>query len=302
MIGQYGSFDYKKYKRDFKATFFGVEACLFPDDEEVENLIREVRDKNFHIGIHFPLRAGHSPLRDALFLSQDRAVREDAFEWIQKELEYLTRVKPEYVLFHYPKPVILDDRVDWKNWRFADRKEYEYESSYPQEEFFEKSEYLFQWLSLKSEVYDFIPVLEFDALNRYVYESDELEQLLHRYNRIRLCLDTGRLFLQEKIDPYFDARSVIRKYAKYAEVIHLWNLRYTDKIEEYHFPVLPEQRPEDGWAPIEDYLTIIREENRKVKIQFEHRSDFISDEELERCYVWVDQVLNGKDIIKLRGG
>lgn len=292
MIGQYGSFDYKKHKRDLKDCFFGVEACLFPNDEEVENLIREVKDENFQIGIHFPLRAGHSPLRDALFLSQDSAVRENALDWIHEELEYLTQVKPEYVLFHYPKPVILDVRVDWSNWRFADRKEYEYESQYPKEEFFEKSKILFQWLSLKSEEYDFIPVLEFDALNRYVYESDELEQLLHRYPKIRLCLDTGRLFLQEKIDPYFDSRSVIRKYAKYAEVIHLWNLRYLDQIEEYHYPVLPEQKPEDGWAPVVDYLTIIREENSHVKIQFEHRSDFISDEELERCYSWVNQVWN----------
>ncbi len=34
-------------------------------------------------------------------------------------------------------------------------------------------------------------------------------------------------------------------------------------------------------------------ENKTVKIQFEHRSDLISDADLERGYRWVDEVLNG---------
>jgi hypothetical protein len=71
----------------------------------------------------------------------------------------------------------------------------------------------------------------------------------------------------------------------------LWNLRYTDKIEQYHYPVLPEQDPADGWAPIADYLAVLKAENRDVKIQFEHRSDLIDDKELERCYAWVERLM-----------
>lgn len=44
-----------------------------------------------------------------------------AYDSIQQELEFLAPVKPDYVLFHYPKPVVLDDRVDWSKWRFDDR-------------------------------------------------------------------------------------------------------------------------------------------------------------------------------------
>ncbi|MBY9079727.1 sugar phosphate isomerase/epimerase [Paenibacillus sp. CGMCC 1.18879] len=292
MIGQYGAFDYEKYHRDYKEAFFGIEACLFNKDEDTLNLIKESKARGFEIGVHFPLHAGRSSLRDALFLSPENRVRDEALEFIQQELDYLVRVKPRYVLFHYPKPVILDDRVDWSSWRFADDKEYAYESNYSIDEFIEKSEYLFQWLSVKSDEYQFIPVLEFDALNKYVYQTDFLEELLHKYSKIKLCLDTGRLHLQDKIDPFFDSRQVVRKYVKYAEVIHLWNLQYTDKIEKYHYPVLPEQRPEKGWAPIEEYLNIIRKENRDVKIQFEHRSDFLTDDDLERCYMWVDEIIN----------
>jgi hypothetical protein len=38
-------------------------------------------------------------------------------------------------------------------------------------------------------------------------------------------------------------------------------------------------------------LALIAAENRSVKIQFEHRSDLIRDEDLERCYAWVEQLL-----------
>ena len=60
------------------------------------------------------------------------------------------QIKPQYILFHYPKPVILKENFDMKNWRFSDSSEYTYESEYPYEEFKKNSEYLFKWLSEKS--------------------------------------------------------------------------------------------------------------------------------------------------------
>lgn len=35
MIGQYGTFDYKKFHRDFRKEFYGIEACLFENQEDV---------------------------------------------------------------------------------------------------------------------------------------------------------------------------------------------------------------------------------------------------------------------------
>ncbi|NDI35466.1 sugar phosphate isomerase/epimerase [Chengkuizengella sediminis] len=292
MIGQYGSFDYSKFNRDFKDDFFGIEACLFAQEKDTLNLIKESQEKGFQIGIHFPLRSENIKVRDALFLSQNKKTREEAYKWIQNEMEYLTLVKPAYVLFHYPKPVILDDRVDWSNWRFTDLSEFVYESKYSFNELNEQSEQLFEWLSQKSEQFNFTPVLEFDGINQYVYNTDFLIELLEKYNNVKCCLDTGRLHLQDKLDPNFDAKSTIKKYARFAELIHLWNVQVNEQVVHSHFPVLPELKPEDGWAPIEDYLRIIKQENKNVKILFEHRSDLISDEDLERCYLWVDDILN----------
>ncbi len=61
-------------------------------------------------------------------------------------------------------------------------------------------------------------------------------------------------------------------------------------MERNHYLVLPNLNPDDGWAPIESYLDIIMSENNQVKIMFEHRSDLISDEELDMCYSWVSSI------------
>lgn len=74
---------------------------------------------------------------------------------------------------------------------------------------------------------------------------------------------------------------VIKRFAKYTEVVHLWNVKVTGNLENRYISALRNLKQEDGWAPIEKYLQIIREANKNVKIMFEHRSDLISDEELE---------------------
>ena len=293
MIGQHGNFSHEKQVRDFKNSFFGVEACLFKRESDIRELINSARKHKFNIGVHFPLRAGVWRLRDPQFLSKDKKIKSSSYEYIKKEIDFLKDVKPKYILFHYPKPVILDELVDWKNWRFADKTEYYFQSEYSFEEFKIKSEEFFKWIELMSIKNNFIPVLELDALNRYIYDSNLLETLLKKYSRIKLCLDIGRLHLQDKLDKNFNALEITRRLAKYAEIIHLWNIKVNDNVESNHFPVLPNLSPQDGWADVEAYLKIINEENKTCKILFEHRSELITDEELEYCYNWVNSLLNG---------
>lgn len=203
----------KKFDRDFRENFYGIEACLFKDEKDI--------------------------------------------------------------------------------WRFADESEYMYEQDYPIDKFKKYSKNLFCWLSEKSLEYNFIPVLEFDGVNKYVCEENFLESLLEKYKAVRLCLDTGRLHLQNKIDSDFDEKEIIRKFARYAEVVHLWNVKISGNLENNHFPALPSLKVEDGWAPIEDYLRIIKNEKKKVRIMFEHRSELISNEELDNLYLWVASILEG---------
>lgn len=295
MIGMHGRYDDKKFHRDFRENFYGIEACLFKDEEDIKKLVDNIERKGIKLGIHFPLRFGISKLRDQQFLSLDEGVRKDAYRCIEEELNYIkdNGIKPEYILFHYPKPVILKNGFNIDNWRFADESEYIYERDYPMDKFKKYSENLFSWLSEKSLEYNFTPVLEFDGLNKYVCEGDFLESLLGKYKAVRLCLDTGRLHLQNRIDSDFDEKEIIRKFARYAEVVHLWNVKISGNLENNHFPALPSLKVEDGWAPIEDYLRIIKNENKNTKIMFEHRSELISDKELDNLYFWVASILEG---------
>lgn len=293
MIGMYGKFDEIKFKRDYRDDFYGIEACLFEDEKDIEKLINETDRNGIKFGIHFPLRAGISNLRDPQFLSLDEDIRRKSYKHIEEELDYLKYkgAKPEYILFHYPKPVILKNDFNMTNWRFADKSEYTYEADYPIKEFEKYSENLFAWLSEKSIEYNFIPVLEFDALNRYVCEEGFLETLLEKYKAVKLCLDTGRLHLQSKIDSDFNERDIINRFARYTEVVHLWNVKVSGNLENTHFPALPSLKLEDGWAPIENYLRVITKVNENVKIMFEHKSDIISDEELDNCYSWISSII-----------
>ncbi|GFN33959.1 hypothetical protein PCURB6_42190 [Paenibacillus curdlanolyticus] len=157
--------------------------------------------------------------------------------------------------------------------------------------FKETSEALFAWLSQKGREYDFTPILEFDALNKYIYNDDFLEHLFRSIQRFKALSGYARLFLQDRLDPFFDSKSAIKKYAGFAETIHLSNVQITNDniIQNSRSPVLPSQSPSDGWAPIEQYLNTIIQENNNVKIMFEHRSDLVSDEVLWKCYNWVNR-------------
>lgn len=293
LIGMHGKYDNIKFNRDFRENFYGIEACLFEDEKDIEKLISETGRKGIKFGIHFPLRPGISNVRDPQFLSLNEETRETTYKDVERELNYIKKkgLNPEYILFHYPKPVILKNGFDMSKWRFADKSEYIYESDYPANQFKKYSENLFSWLSEKSREYNFIPVLEFDALNKYICEDGFLETLLEKYKAIKICLDTGRLHLQSKIDSHFDEVKIIKRFAKYTEIVHLWNAKVSGIIENNHFPALPSLKVEEGWAPIEIYLKTITKENKQVKIMFEHRSELLSDKELDDCYSWISSIL-----------
>ena len=295
IIGQHGFFDYKKFRKDFRGGFYGIEACLLDSEEDIENLAAEACRNNLKIGIHYPLRGKVHKHRDPQFLASAADVRHGFFNSIKTELDYISDkgLKPEYILFHYPKPVILNKQHDWSRWRFTDGSEFVYESEYSYNEFAQRSRQLFEWLAEQGEKYGFIPVLELDAVCTYIKETTLLEELLESFSEIKLCLDMARLHFQTLTDPSFNTDDILKRFSKYTVLIHLSNTRITDNTVYAHFPALPGLKPEDGWADMNNYLPIIGKINRNVKVLFEHRSDLISDEELDKCYKWAGQLLYG---------
>lgn len=296
IIGQWGSFDYDKFKKDYRVGIYGIEACLLNTEEDIDFLAAEACKKGLKIGIHYPLRGGVHKYRDPQFMTADGCARADFFISIEDEFNYIKRkgLKPEYILFHYPKPVILDESRDWSHWRFADKSEFVFETDYSCDEFTERSKQLFEWLTEKSSEYGFTPILELDAIGRYIYEINILEDLLERYDGIKLCLDIARLHYQTLSDKSFEPKEILKRFSKYTELVHFSNTRIADNIIYAHFPALPGLKASDGWADMNEYLPVIGQINRNVKITFEHRSDLITDEELDACYCWAEELLGLK--------
>lgn len=87
-------------------------------------------------------------------------------------------------------------------------------------------------MSEKSLEYNLTPVLDFDALNKYISEDYFLKGLLEKYKRIKICIDTGRLHMQQMIDPKFDDIEIIKRFSKYAEIIHLWNVKIESNVNK----------------------------------------------------------------------
>lgn len=299
IIGQYDHFSNEKFKKDYREGIYGIEACLMKSEEDINYLSKVLKEYDLKLGVHFPLRGGVHKARDPLFLHPDKEIRLASLAQIEEELNYIKekQIKPEYILFHYPKPVIIPKNFDLSRWRFYDRSEYIYEEQYSFELLMEQSDMLFQWLSIKASEYSFIPVLELDALNKYILNTNFLEELLIKYPSIRLCIDIGRIHIQSRIDASFDGINILNRFPPYCEILHLWQAKVGETVQFGHHPLLPELMPEDGWAEVEKYFEIIKSKNRNIKLFFEHRSDLITDEQLNTCYEWIDSLYNRDGVL-----
>lgn len=289
MIGQFDKFDINRQNRDFRDYFFGIEVNQMESLDELQILKDNIRDKNLNIGIHFPLLKNQWRARDPQYLSKDNTTYEESIKYMESEFARAEELNPDYILLHYPKPVILDDNVDWSSWRFYDNTEYYYESEMSYKCFEDKSRNFFKILSEQSKKYKFTPILELDGLNKYIYKTNLLESLLDKYSNIKLCLDFGRIHLQDCIDQKFISQDIIKKFGRYTYLVHLWNAKVD---ENGHYPALKSLKVEDGWGDMKTYFKLLNDENNNYKVLFEHKSHLINDLELEECYQWIGELVN----------
>lgn len=292
LIGQFDKFDVDKQNRDFREYFFGIEVNQMNFLDELEILKDNIKDRKLSIGIHFPLLKNQWRVRDPQYLSKDSATYEESIEYMEKEFARAEELNPDYILLHYPKPVILDNAVDWSSWRFSDDTEYYYQSEISYEYFEEKNRDFFKLLSEMGKKYNFTPVLELDGLNRYVYGTTLLEELLEEHSNIKICLDFGRIHLQDCIDDNFMGLNIIKKFGKFTHLVHLWNVKVDSNVSNGHYPALKTLKTEDGWGDMESYFETLNKVNSNYKVLFEHKSHLITDEELEECYQWIGELVN----------
>lgn len=292
LIGMYGKFDREKYNRDMRKGFYGVEATMFENMKEINELVTRVKNDGYNLTVHYPLFRNSFWCIHPLFLDKDAKVRRESYEAFEREIEMAAEFGAKHILTHFPKPAVIDRELDWSSWRFTTQKEYCYSDEYDYETFRELSNEMFERLSELSKTYNTKVVLEHDIINRYTYNTDLLEKLFCKYNNLKFCIDTGRIYLLSKTDGGFNPYKFIEKMSPYTHMVHLWNVKVDNNILGGHFPVLPEQRANEGWADIEGYIKGIFKNNRECLMMFEHRSDLISDSKLEECYSWVQSLIH----------
>lgn len=286
-IGMHFKFDDVKYQRDYVSEISGIEFCDFQDKKEIKKMLEIAQRDKFKIGIHFPLNKTSYKYRDPLLLSLNRNEVQEAFEAVENEIKYASNIGAEYLLLHFPKPMILDNNLEWSKCKFPNEIETISETEYDADIFRENSHKVFERLSKLSKEYKIQIVLEIEMLNKYLYKGNLLMELLEKYSNLKLCLDSARIHVLSKIDKEFNYKEFVKKMAKYTYLLHISNIKVTDIIENGHHPALENLSTQDGWSDIEEFLDIISFQNKDVRILFEHRSDILKDDELSDCYEWV---------------
>lgn len=67
---------------------------------------------------------------------------------------------------------------------------------------------------------------------------------------------------------------------------------YKGKLLNGHYPAIEGLKVQEEWGDIKNMLELISSKNKDLKILFEHRSDLISDTELQQCYEWISSYFN----------
>ncbi len=290
LIGMHGGFDVDKYRRDFREGFWGVEACLFPDETDLGVLLDRADKDGFNVGVHFPILKSQYKYRDPLFMALSKSESKEAYSCFEAGVVHARDMGAKYILTHFPKPFLVDRSFDWSDWRCE-----EYERIFLEEcpiTYFNKMlNEMFERLSEMSDKYNVKVVLEHDALSKHLYTTGILEELFDKYNRLSICLDTGRLHLFSRVDKAFDSVGFAERMSRFASVVHLWNEQAGSNAQRGHYPCLPELKPSEGWGDIEAYLKTLAGSSKELLYKFEHDSSLISDEQLESCYSWVNDII-----------
>jgi len=289
-IGMHNEFDKVKYERDFLENITGIEFCNFTSMGDVNEVWKLSQDAGFKLGVHFPFYKKNYKFRDPLLTSLSNVEKEEAYEAIRRELVLAKKVNAEYLLVHFPKPMVLSSDLNWGIAKFGDH-EVITEQDITYDEFYEACEEAISKLSEYSKSYGVQIILEIELINKWIYATNLLETLLDKYNNIKVCLDSSRLHVVSKIDSEFDMSSFVQRMSKYTGNLHIANIQVQDKLQNGHYPALPLLKEEDGWCNIQEFLKPIKGSRSVQKVLFEHRSDLISLGELKECYSWVESLL-----------
>ncbi len=291
--GVYGRLCPQQVLRETRPHFAGLEISCLGSPQEAEAVAAFARERQLALGVHFPLvrPAGSGGAAHPLITSRDEAARNQAFSAVAGGLEAAASIGAEYLVIHFPKPSILSSSLDWSDWRFPQAGESMFEESTSITEQCHLAHSAFSALDRLAERSTVRIVLEHDILHPLFYQS-LLPELFAAFPRVGFCLDLGRLHLQQHTDPGFSGIRFVEHMLPFITNVHLWTVRLGENRQGGHHPILPRLRAEEGWGENEAYLRALSVLNH-ADVMFEHRSELVSEAELDCCYSWTESMLTG---------
>ncbi len=286
-IGMWNNFDEDKYSNDYHLDFVGIEFCSLVSKDEIYKIKKFSKERNFKIGIHCPIDINSYKYRDPLVNHFEETEREEAFSMLEEELKLASELNAKYYLLHFPKPILLDEEVDFSIVPFNDYEVMK-SSDISEEEFKSICEMTFKRLSVLGYKFNIKIILELEFLSKWIYKRNLLEDLLKRYENIRLCLDTSRMHVNSVLDKNFDLYTYTKRMSKYIDNLHVSNVQVKDKLLNRHNPALENLSEKDGWC---DVKKIFKQLKKPDNILYEHNSKRISKSELTECYKWIKEDL-----------
>ncbi|MBN4063082.1 MAG: hypothetical protein COA82_07905 [Alkaliphilus sp.] len=289
-IGMHNEFDKSKFERDIIGKISGIELCNFKNISEVRAVKKLADQKNLKLGIHFPLLRSSYKYRDPMVTSVEKYEYEEAFQALEMELKFAKQIEAEYLLIHFPKPMVLDPRLNWSMLKFGTHDAV-YENELTSIEFITTCESAMDRLEKMSEIAGIPIVLEIEIINKWLYEKEWFVNLLDKYKNISICLDSARLHIQGVIDDNFDISQFVSRLSSYTKNLHIANIQVRNGVEKRHYPALPELKEQDGWCNIVQFTSSIEDRSKLQNVLYEHKSDSITLDELRECYSWIESQL-----------
>jgi sugar phosphate isomerase/epimerase len=291
-----GTVDRQRFEREFRPGFAGAEICYLSSWDEAVASVEYLKERGLCFGIHFPLvrnrydGVGVHPM----IVDANEPRREHDLLIIGQALREAAELGADYLLVHYPKPAVLDTALDWSDWRFPQPGEALPSDQVDLTAYESIARATFVRLGELAATAGVRLVLEHDILHPLFYRS-LLRELFAEQGRqpgLGLCIDTGRLHLQESTDPGFSGVALIEALRPWITNVHLWTARVGENRLGGHHPLLPELQKANGWGPMAEYLDALATVP-EATVLFEHRSALVTPQQLDECYDWVRRRLQG---------
>jgi len=218
-----------------------------------------VADHGLTVGVHSPLIMPDwypfPPTASFLLGDAGQELKALTLRFMAQTLADSRDLQPMYVVAHFPKPAPTDNVQP----KWILQMEMAWDSAARLAELAEKYQ-----IRINIEGFGKRPFLS----------ADFLTEILTAFPTLSYCFDVGHIHLAalRGVLDYFD---FLNRLAPYIGSVHLWNTRSPQDYARYsHLPIHPSQRPDSGWADIDQTVRIIREANPNVTFVFEHGIQF----------------------------